>query len=143
MKRFLVDANVLLALLVRQHEHHALARSWAEHLAAREAGVCRLVQLTVIRLLGNRTILPHDAISAVSAWKLIDELLQDERFAFLAEPEDLDSIFPTLLKYSIPTGKLVNDAYLASFAISGAYRLVSLDRGFRQFKGLDLELLAR
>ncbi len=34
MKRCLADVNVLLALLVRHHEHHKLAGEWFDNLAA-------------------------------------------------------------------------------------------------------------
>jgi hypothetical protein len=44
---------------------------------------------------------------------------------------------------SVPTGKLIGDAYLAAFSIAGARRMVTLDRGFRQFKSLDVEVLTR
>lgn len=33
------------------------------------------------------------------------------------------------------------DAYLAAFAMAGGYRMVTTDRAFRQFQGLDLVLL--
>lgn len=38
MKRCLVDVNVLLAMLVRQHEHHRLTRRWFELDSAYEPG---------------------------------------------------------------------------------------------------------
>ena len=69
--------------------------------------------------------------------------MEDERVDFVSEPAGVDSILPTLPHYPIPTGKLVTDAYLAAFAIAASRRLVTLDRGFRQFRGLDLDLLAR
>jgi len=143
MKRCLVDANVGLALLVRQHEHHKLAREWFDTLTEAEAGLCRVVQLALMRLLANRSILGADAMAVAAAWSLIEELLQDERLAFLAEPSQLDSILPTLLNYPVPTGKLVTDAYLGAFAIAASRRLVTLDSGFRQFRGLQVDLLGR
>lgn len=143
MKRCLADVNVLLALLVRHHEHHKLARKWFESLAAGEVGLCRFVQLALIRLLGNSSIMGEYAVAAGAAWRLIDELLQDERLDFIAEPREFESIFPTLLNHPIPTGKLVGDAYLAAFSIASPCRLVTLDRGFRQFSGLEVELLHR
>lgn len=33
------------------------------------------------------------------------------------------------------------DAYLAGFALAGGYRMVTTDGAFKQFRGLDLELL--
>ena len=61
----------------------------------------------------------------------------------IPEPPRIDSVFPALWKYPVPTGKLVGDAYLAAFAMSDSRRLVTLDRGFRQFRGLEVELLVR
>jgi predicted nucleic acid-binding protein len=34
------------------------------------------------------------------------------------------------------------DAYLAAFAVAGTYQLVTTDKAFKQFKGLDLNLLS-
>jgi predicted nucleic acid-binding protein len=36
----------------------------------------------------------------------------------------------------------VNDAYLAAFAITSDRKLVTFDRGFLEFPGLDVEILA-
>ena len=141
MKRSLVDINVWLSLLLRQHQHHGIARKWYESLEASEAGLCRFVQLGLIRLLGNRSVMEDGAVSAAAAWRLIEELLEDERVEFVAEPPDIERFFPALLNYPGPTGKLVSDAYLAAFAIGASRRLVTLDAGYRQFRGLDVELL--
>ena len=142
MKRCLVDVNVVLALLVRQHVHHALAREWFATLGAREAGLCRLVQLALIRLLGNRSIMANHAVSALMGWRLIEELLQDERVELLAEPPLTDPVLPSLLDHPVDPGKLVSDAYLAAFAIAASRRMVTLDRDFLRFRGLDVHLLA-
>ena len=143
MKRCLVDVNVILALLVRQHEHHRRARKWFDAMGASEAGLCRIVHLALIRLLGNKALMGDDALSASAAWILIEELLMDERMEFLAEPSGLDSVMTTLLNYPVPTGKLIADAYLAAFAICASRRVVTLDRGFLQFRGLAVQLLTR
>jgi toxin-antitoxin system PIN domain toxin len=141
MRRSLVDVNVWLSLLVRRHQHHRIARKWYEALEVSEAGLCRFVQLGLIRLLGNRSVMQGDAVSAAAAWGLIEELSQDERVEFVPEPPDIDRFLPALLRYTVPTGKLVSDAYLAAFAMSSSRRLVTLDAGYRQFRGLEIELL--
>ncbi len=173
MKPCLVDVNVFLALLVSHHDHHTLAREWFDDLSAGEAGLCRMVQLSLVRLLGNRSVMGQYAVPAVKAWGTIQELLEDEGVEFVAESEGLDYAFPLLLrntpafrsaaatrarvprllvsppatggllKYPMPTAKLVADAYIAAFAISARRRLVTLDAGFRQFSRLDFRILGQ
>jgi len=142
MKRCLADVNVLLPLLVRHHEHHEATLHWFEGLAAGEAALCRFVQLALVRLLGNRTIMGTYSVSAIAAWKLIAELMEDERLEFAPEPEHIDTVLPKLLRYSVPTNTLVGDAYLAAFSMAGQMRFATFDKGFGQFRGLDLQLLA-
>ena len=97
----------------------------------------------MIRLPGNKSVMGKYAVSALAAWELTGQLLCDERIGFASEPVMIDSAFPALLRYPVPTGKLVGDAYLAAFAISSARTLVTLDGGFREFKGLDLIVLLK
>jgi len=141
MIQYLVDVNIWLALLRMEHTHHRSSIVWYEGLMPGQAGLCRLVQLSLLRLLGSRTIMASDALPAASAWRVIRELLEDERAEFLAEPADLDAILPNLLRHPVPTGSLINDAYLAAFAMASSRRVVTLDRGFEQFRGLNVEIL--
>jgi toxin-antitoxin system PIN domain toxin len=143
MKPCLGDVNVFLALLVSHHDHHNLAREWFDDLSAGEAGLCRIVQLSLVRLLGNRSVMGPYTVPAGKAWATIQELLEDERVEFVAESDGLDYAFPLLLNYPMPTPKLVADAYLAAFAISARRRLVTLDAGFRQFSRLDFRVLGQ
>ena len=140
MKHCLVDVNVLLPLLVRHHKHHQPARKWLDSLSSGEAGVCRLVQLALARLLANRSIMAGFAIPASDAWRLIRELLEDERFEFVSEPL-IDDILPKLFRYAVPTPNLIMDAYLAAFALAANRRIATFDRGFRQFDELEVDLL--
>jgi uncharacterized protein len=142
MKPCLVDVNVMLALLVRQHEHHSRAREWYDGLQTGQAALCRLVQLAVIRLLGTAAVMgTGHTVSAAQAWSILAELLGDERIDFAPEPAALDHVLPRFWQYPAATPKLVTDAYLAAFAISGRRTLVTLDQGFRQFQGLEVEVL--
>lgn len=126
--------------MVRHHSHHGLAANWFSGIGVGEAYLCRVVQLGLIRLLGNRAVMGPHVVPAGIAWLAIETFLQDERIGFAPEPP-LDLVFPTLLKYPVPTNKLVGDAYLAAFSIAASLQFVTLDRGFRQFAEIDLLLL--
>src|SRR5690242_8832475 len=115
MKPCLVDVNVWLALLAARHVHHEAANRWFDSLVADQAGMCRIVQLALVRLLGNHAIMGYDTLPAATAWVTIAQLVEDERVLLLAEPSGIDSILPTFFRYPVPTGKLVGDAYLAAF----------------------------
>ena len=141
MNLCLVDVNVLLALVALPHLHHSSALKWFGTLSAGEAGLCRIVQLALMRLLNNRTVMGAEVLSAGAAWSLVEELLEDERLEYVPEPALLDSALPALLIHKMPAGKLVTDAYIAALAIASSRRLVTFDKGFRQFKGLELDLL--
>ncbi len=80
-------------------------------------------------------------MTLLAAWSQFELLLEDERLEFMHEPLSIEPCIASFLKLPIASSKLVTDAYLASFAISSGIGLVSLDRGFRRFKGLDLTLL--
>jgi predicted nucleic acid-binding protein len=97
MKPCLVDTNVMLALLVR---HHKLALRWFDALAAGEAMLCRAVQLAVLRLLANPTIMGDFAVSASAGWNILEDLLLDERVSFAPEPDDVGLVFPTFFEIS-------------------------------------------
>jgi uncharacterized protein len=140
-KPCLADVNVWLALLVAHHEHHRRAREWYAGLAAGQTAIPRFVQLSIVRLLCNPKIMGSYAITASVGWKHVCELLEDERVDFLTEPEALEAVFTGLLRYPVPTPKLLNDAYLAALAIGSKRQLVTLDSGFSQFRGLDLRIL--
>jgi toxin-antitoxin system PIN domain toxin len=139
--RCLVDVNVLLALMVRQHQHHDVALDWFSGLSAGDAGICRVVQLGVIRLLATRDMMGGSPIRADEGWRLIDDLLDDERMEFVKEPSGITAVMPRLLNQQVASGKLVTDAYLAAFAIVAGLEFVTLDAGFRKFSGLDLNLI--
>jgi len=125
-----------------QHQDHEHCLTWYESLAAGGAGICRLTQITVLRLMCTRAVMGSASLSAGVAWLRMEELFEDERVEFLEEPAGLNAIWPTLFRYREPAPNLVNDAYLAAFAIAGGHKLVTLDRGFLEFRGLDVEILA-
>jgi toxin-antitoxin system PIN domain toxin len=132
----------MVALLAGNHVHHTLARKWFSGCVKGEVGICRYVQLGVIRLLGNPSVMRSSAISSFAAFRIIHDLIElDERVDFVADHPAIDSFLPQCFSHPVPASKAVNDAYLAAFALAAKRRLVTFDGGFTNYKNLDLALL--
>jgi uncharacterized protein len=141
MKPSLVDANAWLALLAPRHVRHEAAKRWFASLAAGEAGLCRMVEMSLIRLLGNPAVMGAGRVSPAHAWNFIQQLAEDERVEFLAEPSEIESQLTRLLRTPVAMAEFAGAAYLAAFALATSRALVTAERGFRQFRGLDVQLL--
>lgn len=141
----LADSNIWLALTLSKHECHAAAREWLEARAPHEALFCRSTQQSFLRLLTTKAVLSPYRIPPLSnqaAWSVYDGLLADERILWVEEPDGLEASWRKLSGGSKASPKLWMDAYLAAFAMAGGHQLVTTDKAFKQFKGLDLLVLS-
>jgi hypothetical protein len=113
----------------------------SENSSASGIAVCRVAQLGFCRILTNRVIMGEGALSMKSAWGIAMRLQSDPRFTFLAEPSGLNHWIEELSVPRTTSGAAWTDLYLAAFAKAAKLRLVSFDKGFRKFPGLDFQLL--
>jgi toxin-antitoxin system PIN domain toxin len=107
---------------------------------------CRITQQSFLRLLTTKAVLAPYGIPPLrnkAAWSAYEGFLADERIAWTEEPRALESCWKRLAAGSQASPKLWIDAYLAAFALSGGYQLVTTDKAFKQFKGLDLVVLSK
>ncbi len=142
----LADSNIWLALVLSKHEFHGVTRAWfADRKPAEPTLFCRSTQQSFLRLLTTRAVLAPYGIPPLSneaAWSAYEGFLADERISWVEEPRGLESSWKKLAGCSQASPKLWADAYLAAFAMAGGYQLVTTDKGFKQFKGLDLVVLS-
>ena len=143
----LADSNIWLALTLSKHGLHRVSREWFDR---REEGdpvfFCRSTQQSYLRLLTTAEVLAPYGIEPLrnaEAWAAYEGWLDSEYVAFTEEPRGLDSHWKSFAVREATSPKLWMDAYLAAFAMSGGYQLVTTDQGFKQFRGLDLQVLAR
>lgn len=142
----LCDSNVWLALALSRHAHHAVACEWLEGMkAAGSVFFCRATQQTLLRLLTNAAVLGpygNPPLTNQQAWDAYEAFLADDRIAFRAqEPAGMEAHWKRFALRTTASPKLWMDAYLAAFALTCDYRMVSTDAAFKQYDGLDLELL--
>lgn len=134
----LADANVWLALAFSDHQHHGKAKAWFDPLPEGTAAFCRVTQMALLRHLTNAKIMGRFVQTQQDAWKNYDRLANDPRVVWLDEPPGLEAAFRGFAHSGFPAHERWTDAYLASFALASTAQLVTFDRGFTRFAGLDL-----
>ena len=113
----LLDANVLIALLVSDHVHHASAETWFLGITDGFA-TCPITQGSLIRLL------VREGQTADAARSILRGLAADERHEFW--PDDVT--YADVPTAGIIGHRQVTDAYLAQLARSRASRLATFDQ---------------
>ena len=143
----LADSNIWLALTLSAHEFHLPARNWFSDQSRRGSVVfCRATQQSFLRLLTTRSVFASYAMNPMGnkkAWSVYESFVADRRVGWADDPRDLDHQWKKWTSNPMPSPKLWMDAYLAAFASTGKFQLVTTDRGFRQFDGIDLLLLPK
>ncbi|MBM3839050.1 MAG: PIN domain-containing protein [Verrucomicrobia bacterium] len=126
MKGYLLDTNLLIALLWPSHERHDLALKWFTRRRAKGWATCAFTQAGFVRIVSNPAfsrdaVQPRDAIHVLSAntaakdhsfWP--DELPVAEAVAFAG--------------VRLMGHQQVNDAYLLGLAIHRGGVLATLDQ---------------
>jgi toxin-antitoxin system PIN domain toxin len=139
----LVDVNVLLPLLLPQHPAHAAAHAW---LMDRPSDVLAYwawpTQLGVLRLLSQPRVMGDAALAPEHALQTWDTLVAATDLRPSADTPPAHAQHLRMLVNGRATSpNLWTDAWLAALALSLDCEMVSFDRGFRSFAGLQLNLL--
>lgn len=137
----IVDANVLLYAVNRASAHHDHSRSWLDGaLAGTEAvGLAWIALLAFIRIGTNAAILPSpmttdEATGQVETWL-------GAPAAVVAQPTPRHaSLLRGLLRDTGTAGNLTTDAHLAALALEHGADIVSYDRDFARFPGVQHRL---
>lgn len=121
------DVNVLLALTTTGHQHHAAAQKWYEDAGLPALAICRVTQISFMRILTTRAVMHDDCLTNEQAWSLYESLITVGQFYFLAEPEGLEPVFRSIGAVKASSPKLWADAYLSAFALAANLQLVTFD----------------
>jgi len=122
---FLLDVNVLIALLWPPHEAHARAQRWFAHNADQGWATCALTQAGFVRIVSNpafsrRAVTPGDALEVLRG------SLQHPAHQFWTEDIGVNEAV-TQFGRRLLGHQQITDAYLLGLAIHKKGRLVTLD----------------
>jgi toxin-antitoxin system PIN domain toxin len=141
----LLDSNVWLALTLSRHKFHRAASDWFNSCTSSgEVIFCRATQLTLLRLLTTSAVLNaygNLPLTRSEAWQIYEGFCADKRIAHADEPANLAVHWKRLSQTGSASPKTWMDSYLAAFALAGKYQLVTTDKDFTRFDGLNLRFL--
>ncbi|WP_218022448.1 TA system VapC family ribonuclease toxin [Nocardia amamiensis] len=123
----LIDVGVWLAALWGRHIHHETAARWFDR-QTDNLLLCRVTQTGLLRLLSNPAVMGADVVSRSAAWRIVDELCEDERTLWADEPAELDAVFRAFSARDDNSHKLWTDDYLAAFSQTSGADMATLDR---------------
>lgn len=143
---YLVDVNVWVALALEGHAHHEPARRWFDATGSDITGddrsfFCRTTQQGLFRLLTNPTVMKENVLTADQAWNVYAAFLSDSRVGFAHEPPGLEDRWRRTTRGRRTGSNFWTDSYLAAFAATAGYTVVSFDRAFQSMRGVASHLL--
>ncbi len=127
MTPFLLDVNVLIALLDPDHLHHDTAYTWFEETGQQSWATCPIIENAVVRILSNPAYplvdwLPSDVVSLLQQF-----LAQSEGHQFWGDVVSL--LDPGLVNHGLIQGhRQLTDIYLLALAVNRKASLVTFDR---------------
>jgi uncharacterized protein len=134
----LLDVGVWLAAVWARHVHHRTVATWFDQ-QTESFALCRVTQMSLMRLLSNEAVMGHDALSRSAAWNLFDQLRADDRILWADEPVHLEPVWRALSARDDKSHKLWTDDYLAAFAQAGGLSLATLDQQFvRRYPSVNI-----
>ncbi len=143
----LFDVSVWVAAVFPTHPFHPQARQALEAATPVDpAAFCRSTEQSFLRLVSTPVIsraYGADGLTNRDALVALDALLALPQVSEREEPRGMGSLWHRLAARDTPSPKLWMDAYLATFAMAGGLRMVTLDHDFNAFavEGLDLVVL--
>ncbi|MEP6955795.1 MAG: TA system VapC family ribonuclease toxin [Chthoniobacterales bacterium] len=135
MKPWLLDTNLLVALLWPAHEAHRAAQQWFK--AQQRAGwaTCPITQSGFVRIVSNPRF-SRDAVSPREARARLQENLTSAQHRFLpASLPFAEAVLPFVAR--LQGHQQVTDAYLLGLALHHRARVATFDRGVGTLAGPD------
>jgi uncharacterized protein len=142
---FLLDVNLLIALLDSAHEHHLRAVKWFEAVKRRKWASCPLTENGFIRIV-SQVSYPNSRRTPLHAGESLERFKNAASGAYQFWADDISLSDSSLFDLSVLRGpKELSDVYLAGLALRRGGRLATLDSGiaWRAVRGAGAQLIER
>jgi len=132
---FLLDVNVLLALMWPQQEHHSIVEAWFLATGRKHWASCPITEAGCVRLMSNPSVTPG-AIRVSEALHVLAKNLKQPGHVFWADNVDLLASL-SLCRGTLQGYRQVTDAYLLGLALQHKGHLVTMDHGIAALAPVD------
>jgi toxin-antitoxin system PIN domain toxin len=130
---YLLDVNVLYALMARNHIHHPIVEAWFYATADLRWGICSFTEAGFLR---NATAHRAGQIEMAEATAILNNLAQHPGYRYLPIAEDWPTLCGPFFK-RLFGAKQVTDAYLLGLAVRHGMVLVTMDKGIVYLAGSE------
>jgi toxin-antitoxin system PIN domain toxin len=133
---YLLDVNLLIALVRDDHVSHRSAKQWFQRVGSRGWATCAMTEASFVRIISNPRFLAQvpDIGEAVHMLELLTRL-PGHRFWTMDVPF-VKAIEPVMERFF--GHQQVTDAYLLGMAICKKGKLATFDRGLKLLAGSEL-----
>ena len=144
MKAFLLDVNVLIALIDPAHQHHSPVHRWFLAHRAQGWATCPLTENGFVRIVSERAY-PNLRITPAEAADLLAALKKGSAKTHQFWSDDVSITDPARFDLrALLSGKQVTDAYLVALCVHHRGSLATLDQHipWRAVPGAKSSILA-
>ena len=134
----LPDLNVWLALASPTHQHHSSAVRYWEKQSSQHVLFCTVTAPGLVHLVVQPKVMGDAVLTPAQASALLDQFVQQPGVSYAQPSSEGWDVFHALMRQAELSPRLCTDAHLAALAITNQWRLVSFDRDFQSFPGLNL-----
>ena len=126
MTTFLLDANVLIAILSKKHDHRDRARSWFESEGHHDWITCPTTQNAVVRIMSGSGF-SLDRVTPGAMIESLESLITIGNHRYV--PDDASILDQSLINRTrLLASKQVTDTYLLALAVRNDALLATFDR---------------
>lgn len=123
---YLLDVNVLIALIDPTNMHHEMAQTWFASVGRQSWATCPLTENGLIRIVGNPRY-PNPPGGPAIVAELLSRFVDDSGHQFW--PDDISMLDQTRFTHDrLATSGQVTDSYLLALAVAHGGKFATLDR---------------